>query len=205
MPGVGEHSFTRALIQELRWSAQQRPGLISPSFLHSKVLARAKESGNPRGAADGSFERRRTPIYIRLADRSHQRCIELTPLAQLELVPNNQEVSSTMQFSTTSPESGHSSLEELFPDPDFVSPKVLISVALQEGEMLQTPHAMKWLKDFPAVAKCVHVEGVYRSDESSTVLLLILPVALWDLLPGDPAISFVAFVRSRHLERNFAS
>lgn len=203
-PAVGEHSFTRALIEELRWYAQQRRGPISPSFLHSKVLARAKKSGNPRCAADGDFERRRTPIYIHLADRSHQRCIELAPLAQLESVPN-QEVSSTMHFSTTYPESSHISLEELFRDPDFVSPKVLIFIALQEGETLQTHDAMKWLEDIPTVAKCVYVEGVYQSDDSSTILLLMLPVAVWNLLPGDPAISFVAFVRSRNLERNCAS
>ena len=202
-PAVGEHSFTRALIEELRWSAQQRPGPVSISLLHSKMLTRAKKSGNPRGAADGGSERRRTPIYIRVGDRSNQRCIELAPLAQLpELVPN-QEASSTTQFSTTYPESVQSSLEELFPDLDFVSPKVLVSIALREGEtLLQTPDATNWLEHFPAVAKCVHVEGVYRSDDSSTVLLLMLPVAVWDLLPGDPAISFVAFVRSRNLKHN---
>ena len=150
------------------------------------MLTRAKKSGNPRGAADGGSERRRTPIYIRVADRSNQRCIELAPLAQLpELVPN-QEASSTTQFSTTYPESVQSSLEELFPDLDFVLPKVLVSIALREGEtLLQTPDATNWLEHFPAVAKCVYVEGVYRSDDSSTVLLLMLPVAVWDLLPGD--------------------
>ena len=203
-PEVGEHSFTRALIEELRWHAQQRPGPISIPFLHNKVLARAQESANPRCAADGGSERRkRTPIYIRVADRSDPRCIELTPLAPLpESVPS-QEASSSTQFSTTYAESGHISLEELLRDPDFVSPKVLVSIALQEGEtLLQTPDAMKWLEDFPAVAKWVRVEGVYRSDGSSTVLLLVLPVAVWDLLPGDPAISFVAFVRSRNLEHN---
>ena len=135
-PAVGEHSFTRALIEELRWSAQQRPGPVSIPLLHSKMLTRAKKSGNPRGAADGGSERRRTPIYIRVADRSNQRCIELAPLAQLpELVPN-QEASSTTQFSTTYPESVQSSLEELFPDLDFVLPKVLVSIALREGETL---------------------------------------------------------------------
>ena len=33
----------------------------------------------------------------------------------------------------------------------------------------------------------------------SNLLLFSLPVALWDMLPKDPAISFVSFVRSRNL------
>ncbi|KAI4259984.1 MAG: hypothetical protein L6R42_004264 [Xanthoria sp. 1 TBL-2021] len=211
-PGVGEHSFTRSLIEELRWYAQ-RPGPISISFLHNKVLARAKKSWNPRYATDGNYERRRTPIYIHLADRSNQRCIELTPLLHTSqhLGPGPSQESSTTQFSTplTSAsvdvdmsdyhESSQSSLDEVFPDPNFVSPKVLITIALQEEQTFHTRDWITWLEAFPAVAKSIHIESVYQSD--STFLLLLLPVAMWDLLPRDPAISFVAFVRSRNLKQ----
>lgn len=209
-PGVGEHSFTRSLIEELRWYAQ-RPGPISTSFLHNKVLARAKKSWNPRYATDGNYERRRTPIYIHLADRSNQRCIELTPLVdQLTyLGPPPVQASSTTQSSTpltSTPEdidmsdfheSSQTSLDEVFPDPNFVSPKVLISIALQEEQTFKTRDWISWLEAFPAVAKSIHVESVYQSD--SVVLLVLLPVAMWDLLPRNSAISFVAFVRSRNL------
>ncbi|KAI4257149.1 MAG: hypothetical protein L6R42_005834 [Xanthoria sp. 1 TBL-2021] len=89
-PGVGEHSFTRSLIEELRWYAQ-RPGPISTPFLYNKVLARAKKSWNPGYTTDGSYEWRRTPIHIHLADRSNQRCIELTPLPHSASIEGFQE------------------------------------------------------------------------------------------------------------------
>jgi hypothetical protein len=41
------------------------------------------------------------------------------------------------------------------------------------------------------------VEGVYGSD--STLLLLSVPVAVWDLLPANPAMTFVGFSRTREL------
>ena len=208
-PGVGEHSFTRSLIEELRYYAY-RPGPISTAFLHNKVLARAKKSWNPRYAIDGSQERRKTPIHIHLADSSKQRCIELTPLPPPPLIRDYLSRGSSRTSSpalSTSPSeeidssnpagSSQTSLSEVWPDPGYMSPKVLISVALEDDQFLRGEDMLEWLKTIPALAKSVHIESVYKSD--STLLLLSLPVALWDLIPEDPAISFVAFVKSRDL------
>lgn len=204
-PGVGEHSFTRSLIEELRYYGQ-RPGPISTAFLHNKVLARAKKSWNPRYQSAGAQERRKTPIHIHLADRSKQRCIELTPLAFPPELRDTLSQSGSLAPSTSPSEvsemsnlggSSQTSLNEVWPDPEHNSPKVLISVALEEDQFLRTEDVLDWLKSFPALAKCVHIESAYKSD--STLLLLSLPVALWDMLPNDPAISFVAFVKSANL------
>ncbi|KAL8962147.1 MAG: hypothetical protein Q9193_001414, partial [Seirophora villosa] len=51
-PGVGEHSFTRALIEELKYYELRGP--ISTALLHNKILARAKKAWNPRYASDGT-------------------------------------------------------------------------------------------------------------------------------------------------------
>ncbi|KAL8936126.1 MAG: hypothetical protein Q9216_005093 [Gyalolechia sp. 2 TL-2023] len=199
-PGVGEHSFTRSLIEELRYYGQ-RPGPISTAFLHNKVLARAKKSWNPRYVLDATSERRKTPIHIHLADRSKQRCIELIPLS---LAPKHRDslarLSPKIQPSALPFSPSHSSgasLNEVWPDPEYNSPKVLISIALEEDQFLRTEDVLDWLKSFPALAKCVQIESVFGSD--STLLLLSLPVALWDSLPNDPAVSFVAFVKSGNL------
>ncbi|KAL8848480.1 MAG: hypothetical protein Q9221_006482 [Calogaya cf. arnoldii] len=93
--------------------------------------------------------------------------------------------------------SSQTSLDEVFPDPDFLSPKVLISVAVEEGQTYDAEDWKEWLLDCPAVARGMWVEGVYQSN--STILLLLLPVAMWDLLPRNSAISLIAFVRSRNL------
>ncbi|KAL8645746.1 MAG: hypothetical protein Q9226_007162 [Calogaya cf. arnoldii] len=112
-PGVGEHSFTRSLIEELKYLSQ-RCEAITTALLHNKVLARIKES-----------------------------C--------------------------------QTSLSEVWPDEKFDSPKVLISVALQEDQRLNAENWLNWLKSVPALAKFVHVE-----------------------VSNDPAISFLAFVRSHN-------
>ncbi|KAI4286207.1 MAG: hypothetical protein L6R38_000103 [Xanthoria sp. 2 TBL-2021] len=215
-PGVGDHSFTRSLIEELRYYGERsRP--ISTAFLFSKILARAKDSWNPRFERNADFERRRTPIHIHLADRSKQRCIELTPMASLPpplghipgLASSPSQLSSAVQSSVTSTlpsedvdmsdpaESNPSLSSETSIESQQLRPRVLISVALEQEQILRTEDWIDWLKSFPALARWIHIESAYISD--SNLLLFSLPVALWDMLPKDPAISFVSFVRSRNL------
>lgn len=55
----------------------------------------------------------------------------------------------------------------------------------------------KWLKGMPSGAEHVSVQGIYRS--CSTLVILSLPVLLWNLLPDNPAYSFVGFIRSPNL------
>ncbi|KAL8761030.1 MAG: hypothetical protein Q9184_002819 [Pyrenodesmia sp. 2 TL-2023] len=217
-PGVGEHSFTRSLIEELRYYGR-RPGSISSAFLHNKVLARAMKSWNPRYASERAQEnetdqpqerqrapeRRRTPIHIHLADQCNQRCIELTPLPIPLSSGPHQTPSSTGSSAPSTEEadlsdpndSSQTSLTEAWPDPCFNLPKVLIRVSLEEEQIYRTGDWIEWLKSIPALANSVSVEGVYSSN--STLLLLSLPVAVWDLLPEDPAISFISFVKSCNL------
>ena len=205
-PGVGEHSFTRSLIDELKY-LNQRCNATSTALLHNKVLARIKKSWNPRFSTNGSEERRRTPIYIHLSDDTKQRCITLVPLEPLTnrttSSPSLQASLSSLSDPSGSDETKQSSLSEVWPDKQFESPKVLISVALQEDQRLNTEDWLEWLKSIPALADLVEVEGIFKSD--STLLLLTLPVALWDSIPRDPAVTFLAFVRSHNLRNHYRS
>lgn len=218
-PGVGDHSFTRSLIEELRYYGKHRRP-ISTAFLFSKILTRAKDSWNPRFERNADFERRRTPIHTHLADRSKQRCIELTPrppfpppLGHLPgLATSPSQPSSVVQSSATSTlpsddvdmsdpaESNPSQSSETVIESQQLWPRVLISVALEQTQILRTEDWIEWLQSFPALAQWIHIESAYISD--SNLLLFSLPVALWDMLPKDPAISFVSFVRSRNLLRS---
>ncbi|KAL9628521.1 MAG: hypothetical protein Q9204_005837 [Flavoplaca sp. TL-2023a] len=209
-PGVGEHSFTRSLIEELKYLNKQCDA-ITTALLHNKVLARIKKSWNPRYSTDGSQEQRRTPIHIHLSDHKQQRCIKLVPLrlsnASTTLLSSLQASSSPSSAPSTSTSedvdmigsegTSQSSLDEVWPDKNFESPKVLISVALQEDQRLDAEDWLEWLKAVPALAKFVSVEGVFKSD--STLVLLTLPVAMWDMIGKDPAVTFLAFVRSHNL------
>ncbi|KAK3167553.1 hypothetical protein OEA41_010680 [Lepraria neglecta] len=198
-PLVGEHSFTRSLIDELRYWSYGPP--LSVAMLHNKVLSRIKY-WKPRFGASGDHERRKTPIYMILANEGKQRSIELKPLpSQFDLaaeLPSSLTQVSSSNSSTypelpgsdneIAPDSSHSDLE------NQCSPKVLISVALEEDQWLLTSAWADWLRSIPAIVKDAHVEGVLKSN--SVLILMSISVAVWNLLPKDPAITFVGFVKS---------
>ena len=93
--------------------------------------------------------------------------------------------------------SSESSISQVWPDRDFKSPKVLISVALEEDQWLEAEAWADWLEKVPAKVKYANVEGIYKSD--STIVLLSIAVAVWDLISDDPAVKFLGFVRSHNL------
>lgn len=77
-------------------------------------------------------------------------------------------------------------------------PHMLFSVALDQDQPLPNAEACRrWLCAFPGIAKHVKVEGVYES--YSTVLLLSIPVVIWNMMPDDPACQPIAYVNSRNL------
>ncbi len=224
-PGVGEHSFTRSLIDELKWWTYG-PSLTA-AMLHNKVLSRVKY-WKPRFGAAPYDERRRTPMYIVLANEGKKRSIEIVPLPP-RIVPITEppvslrasvastsssssgqhptlsdDASSSPSNTSTEPTalednaiSSESSISQVWPDRDFKSPKVLISVALEEDQWLEAEAWADWLEKVPAKVKYANVEGIYKSD--STIVLLSIAVAVWDLIASDPAVKFLGFVRSPNL------
>ena len=211
-PGVSEHSFTRSLIDELQfWCGQ----LSNPvAMLHMRVLASMKH-WKPRSSRTSNDERRKTPIHSLLTSQGCSKSIQLIPLRQppplLAELPASlaKEPSSESSGShTASPgaedsvdlDSSQSSTSHVWSDPSFVAPKVLISLALEEDQWLSPNAWAEWLANVPAKIKSASVEGVYRS--YSTLVLLSIPVASWDMLPNDPAVSFIGFVRSDNLLSN---
>lgn len=84
-----------------------------------------------------------------------------------------------------------------YTEPNEDKPHVMISLALEDDQRLDLNAWEQWLASFPALARYVKVQGVFKSH--STLLLLSMPVTVWDLLPDDQACSFVAFIRSNNL------
>ena len=208
-PGVGEHSFTRSLIDELRyWS---RGPILSVAMLHNKVLSRIKY-WKPRFGMTGEHEHRKTPIYMVLSHEGNQRSIGLTPLQRnghpsvgrvdcstQGLHSGSSESSNEAQsIADDSPlESSQSSIDRVWPDQEFHHPKVLISLSLEEDQYLYTDAWVDWIRSVPALVKYTKVDGIFKS--SSTLLVLSISAALWDQLPKNPAITFVGFVNSSNL------
>ena len=208
-PGVGEHSFTRSLIDELRyWS---RGPTLSVAMLHNKVLSRIKY-WKPRFGMTGEHEHRKKPIYVVLSHEGNQRSIGLIPLqrngppsvGRVDASSQGLHSESSESFIEThsiaddSPlGSSQSSIDRIWPDREFHHPKVLISLSLEEDQSLYMDAWVDWIRSVPALIKYTKVDGIFKS--GSTLLVLSIPVALWDLLPKDPAISFIGFVNSSNL------
>jgi hypothetical protein len=89
------------------------------------------------------------------------------------------------------------SLTKVLDNGDNALPQVLITLALEEEQLLDFEQCRRWLQDFPALAKYATVQGIYRSN--STLLILSLPVPIWDWIPDDPACVFIGYVHSQNL------
>jgi hypothetical protein len=74
-----------------------------------------------------------------------------------------------------------------------------VIVSLEEDQTLETSDLIEWFQSIPALVKFAHIEGIYKSD--STLIILSISVAVWDLLLNDVAVSFIGFVRSSNLLR----
>ncbi|KAL8791586.1 MAG: hypothetical protein Q9195_005850 [Heterodermia aff. obscurata] len=219
-PGVGQHSFTRSLIDELRYLRRTSP--FSTSLLHNRVLSRVKYWKPRYDSSARHQEMRRTPIYIVVSNETRPRSIELEPRLPPLLIVKEDTATDYAAISPRPPlqdpalsslsvsadassasgpasESSCSSVSEVWPDKKFQYPKVLISVALEEEQWLSAPQWADWMRSIPGQVKYANVEGIYRS--GSTLLLLSIPVAVWNLIPPSSAITFVGFSRSPNLSQ----
>ncbi|KAI9650691.1 hypothetical protein NHQ30_000713 [Ciborinia camelliae] len=193
-PGPGRHSFTKALLHVLdEW--MNRPS-FSAAMLHSEILSVLK-CERPQKSHQGdqhNQENRKTPIYILASEDPKSLSIEICR----RTTPGNSwagTLSPGMAEATDiySPENLHG----LTPEGKLAVPHVLISISLEENQLVDVEAWHKWIRQFPALAQFALVEGVFASH--STIILLSLPVLIWDMLPENLAVSFVAFVESRNL------
>jgi hypothetical protein len=76
--------------------------------------------------------------------------------------------------------------------------KVLITVKLDDRVPLNLAEWRNWLqRQIPTSVAEIEVEGVFKGN--SKVVLLRLPVAIWDMLPDHDAYIFVDYVQSSNL------
>jgi hypothetical protein len=224
-PGVGPHSFTNSLIRELE-EAFLGPA-ISVAELHVRIIGSLKnwkpallrdkdgnlwtdENGRPK------FEvyKRRTPVHCFLTNETPYRSIMLSPLpSRLScaavsnidgLSPRTAGTTNSRSDSEDATSTALTSISESREQDKSL--QVLLAVRLDDNYFFDDSGAdqgkklrtwCEWLKALPSGAKEVSVQGVYKS--FSTLVLLNMPLLLWNLLPSNNAYSFVGFVQSRNL------
>ncbi|CAJ2506183.1 Uu.00g003130.m01.CDS01 [Anthostomella pinea] len=191
-PDPGRYSFTNALIEVLQeWKRRS----FSAAMLHAEVLARLKHP-RPIMLNGKHFEARSTPVHFMMTANHRAPSIEMS-----RIVPADRRPPSPPQESAFDPNSlvGRSAgpQDVIGSEPNEDVPHVMISLALEDDQRLNINDWEHWLSSIPAIAKYVKVQGVFKSH--STLLLLSLPVMVWDLLPENHACNFVAFIRSNNL------
>jgi hypothetical protein len=201
-PPPGPHSFTNTLIEILEeWKGRVQ---FSISLLHSEVLFQLKRK-RPEKGRDGTRIAGwcSTPVhYISTSDPRPQ-SIELgrirspkdTAVVSSPHLPPPREArlpKSTLQDEQIT------SLSSITPLGRLTVPHVLISVALEEDQAdLSLESCRFWLTRFPAFIKYAKVQGVFKS--YSTLILLSLPIAIWNMLPENKACLFISFITTGNL------
>jgi len=194
-PDPGRFSFTSTLIEVFQ---EWRRKAFSVAMLHAEILARLKHP-RPERRNGGRFEERTTPVHFMMTANHKAPSIEICRLSgdALALPPSGP--SSGAASERNSFIESHPSPADIIigSEPSESVPHVMISLALEEDQSLNIDDWEQWLSSIPALAKYVQVQGVFKSH--STLLLLSLPVMVWDMLPDHPACNFVAFIRSNNL------
>lgn len=195
-PGPGRHSFTNALIKILEdW--RDKPS-FSAAMLHAEILSVIKhDRPERRRRTDANrVENRKTPIYILTSNDSRSNSIELSVRPSPDVTAARRSTLPNAPWPNTQDTFGFPQLNRDSPSGNLMVPHVLLSVALDKDQSLDVDSWVRWISDNPALAKYVLVEGVFRSH--STIVIISLPVPIWDMLQDDLAISFIAYVESRN-------
>jgi hypothetical protein len=219
---VGNHSFTNALTHELAIASKVLPFTISE--LHARVVSKLKcyapellkgDDGNYVDTADNRllFEQqpRRTPIFTVVCRAKPTRSIVIAPLGMIYPSPADSgprshqnspgdmpevamDISDAGEGSSKEPSSERQFKKRKRPLNEEKYPFILISARLEKRYNKEA--WLGWVRNAPDDVNGIHIEGAYES--FSTLLLLRIPIAVWNLLPDDPAYTFVAYVTSEN-------
>ncbi|KAL7795778.1 hypothetical protein V8C37DRAFT_373404 [Trichoderma ceciliae] len=208
-PDPGRYSFTNALIEVLQ---EWRHRVFSAAMVHAEVLARLKHP-RPITINGKHFEARSTPVHFMMTANHKAPSIELSralpvekrslsapTIPQVDAEPIGGPVGGVVAMASAGRAGSPADalLGNPIPsEPTEDTPHVMISLALEDDQRLDVNAWEQWLNAFPAMAKYVKIQGVFKSH--STLVLVSMPVMIWDLLPEDPATSFVAFIRSNNI------
>ncbi|CAG8979102.1 hypothetical protein HYALB_00000233 [Hymenoscyphus albidus] len=209
-PGPERNLFTNALISVLEaWITRSS---FTAAMLHSEILAAIKHEIPERRkwtTDQKIIQDRKTPIYILNSNVSTSSSIELASrrnrnsgtisnrasanFSRPALAPSPLNPSHVFsKFDIYNPEN----LLKTSKTGDLQIPHVLIAIALEEDKNVDIDALYSWIHEIPALSKYAVVEGIYKS--FSTALLLSIPLLIWDMLPDDLSVSFVAYIRSRN-------
>jgi len=199
-PPPGEYSFTNTLIEVLDDWINKRS--FSASCLHAEILFQLKLKETKKGREGKKLEWCTTPIHINYSANSTFPGIELCrrnllpapePQRTAQEVDRPSTFTDAMDLDFDDSNSAPSPLSNLTESRDFRTPHVLIKIGLEQNHgPMDVKQCLRWLESIPLLGKWAKIEGVYPSH--STLMIVSLPVSLWDMLPDHPACTVVGYV-----------
>ncbi|KAL2158162.1 hypothetical protein VTH06DRAFT_4730 [Thermothelomyces fergusii] len=191
------HSFTASLVQELAHAAHTADWL-SVVELHRRILNRMQAWTATLSFTDDAYSliqvdrhtgqpmfeppRRRTPVHSFQSKKP--RTIVLAPLPHQAREPSPDQSLLLLSPPTGQPQSAPAT-----------GPAILVTCRLRD-QHVDTEKWRQWLLGAPEQARGIQISALFPG--FGTVLILELPLAVWDLLPPSPAISFIAYTTGRN-------
>ena len=223
--GVGQHSFTNALVIEL--TELSRKPSFSIGELYSNIFIRTQCRIPEHGR-----ERHPAPIHLVLTQQMNfSRSIQLSARQRSEAVNEQLPTLSTLTVSESSPRQDSSTVysnggrgsntshltgietvsnvpvqaDSMTADRQITSledrvPRLLFAVRIKETFLpseLSTDLFSEWLRMIPLLVEEVKVEAGF--DSFSSILIVSLPIALSSYIPTDPAVMCLGPIRSRNM------
>jgi hypothetical protein len=200
-PPPGEYSMTNTLVDVLRdWINKLS---FSAASLHTEILFRLKLKEKKKGREGVPLEWCVTPIHwinakdckavgIEICRRSVPPLPSATSDSSLEEQPST--FVDAMDIDFDDAHSSSTPLSSVSSTGCYKVPHVLITLQLEENQSLDTEQTARWLDRFPLLAKWVKVEAVFPS--YSTLMIMSVPLPIWDMLPDHPACSFIGYVNA---------
>lgn len=199
-PGI--RTFTFNLIEALNRLVMGRPFTVQR--LHEEIIAmqhsRIFQQPLTNGAAKSAAGHERMPV-----------CFSLTPgsLQSIALSPAGQSGGSHMASPLHSPDNDASRINyydhgvkiNLNSDLTFEEPRALVCTTFL-GEPSQDMASFKqWLHNTPQAASKIAVEGMFNGPP--TVLLVSMPIAVWNVLAADRTCAFLGYVNSHNMTTEY--
>ena len=195
--GVNDNSFTRNLIKELKSLSKSR---FNIAMLNANLMRRYRQPGSPMLLTE--------PWYTYLGN---------VALPSIELIPQLPNQANSASIATISTEAQDQTLNKspavppLIIDQSMTETLVLLAVHLKDAE--QVPRLLSWQNWChnlaPEDAKSVHALGRLQIRDlikleahflsNSALILVSMPIFLWDRLPSNPSYSLVGFTKSANL------
>lgn len=195
--GVNDNSFTRNLIQELNLLATSR---FNIAMLHARLMKRYRKPGPHMLLTE--------PWYTYLGDVAIP-SVELVPQSPIQMSSASNATLPAEAQNQTSNES--SAVAPLTIDQSMTETLVLLAVRLKDTERI--PKLSSW-QDWchnlaPNDIDSIHALGRLQKRDlvrleahflsNSALILVSMPIFIWDRLPSNPSYTFIGFIKSTNL------